>query len=130
MAFGDKVNMFQSILSSMSSTYKFFIGTGNGEGRGRTLAQFWGDLGVLFGSTTWDVGSLVDGAGETKSITVTGAALGDYVVVGVPVDAVDMTVTGYVQAADTVEIRVQNESGSTADLASATWNVMVVGNPS
>lgn len=45
--------------------------------------------------------------------------------VSAPYDLVDLTVTGYVQAADTVEIRVQNESGSTADLASGTWRALV-----
>lgn len=82
--------------------------------------------GVLTGSATWDPGSLVDGAGETKAITVTGAALGDFVLVAAPCDLVDMTVTGYVQAANTVEIRLQNESGGTVDLTSGTWKVKVL----
>jgi uncharacterized membrane protein len=54
--------------------------------------------GVLTSSFTYNPGSLADGAGETKVVTVTGAALGDLVLVGVGVDIVDMTVTGYVQA--------------------------------
>lgn len=79
------------------------------------------------GTATWNVGSLGDGAGETSSgITVTGATFGDLVLVGAPVDLQDMTCTGYVQAADTVEIRVQNESGGTVDLASGTWTVLVL----
>ena len=89
----------------------------------------WVQLGmitVLRGSTTWNVGSLADGAGETKSLTVTGAEIGDFVLVSAPVDLKDMTVTGYVQAANTVEIRVQNESGNTVDLASGTWRVLVI----
>ena len=43
-----------------------------------------------------------------------------------PYDLQDIVVTGYVQAADTVEIRVQNESGSTVDLASGTWKLLVL----
>lgn len=78
------------------------------------------------GSTTWNPGNLADGAGETKSITVTGASLGDYVIVAAPYDLQDCTVTGYVQAANKVEIRLQNESGGAKDLASGTWNVMVI----
>lgn len=77
-------------------------------------------------SDTWDPGSLADGAGETKVIGVTGAALGDFVMVSAPYDLQDMTVTAYVQAADTVEIRLQNESGGVIDLASGTWNVRVI----
>ena len=81
---------------------------------------------VINASGTWDPGSLADGAGETKSITATGAALGDYVMVSAPYDLQDMTVSAYVQAADTVEIRLQNESGGILDLASGTWRVRVV----
>lgn len=80
----------------------------------------------LGGSDTWDVGNLADGAGETKSFTVTGAALGDIAFASVPKDLQDMTVTAYVQAANTVEVRVQNESGGAINLASAIWKVRVL----
>ena len=81
----------------------------------------------LKGSVVWDPGNLVDGAGETSAlITVTGAAFGDYVMVAAPYDLQDCTVTGYVQAANKVEIRLQNESGGAKDLASGTWKVRVV----
>lgn len=76
-------------------------------------------------STTWDPGNLVDGAGETHSLTVVGAELGDFVSVAAPYDLQDITCAGYVQAANTVEIRLQNESGNARDLASGTWTVMV-----
>jgi hypothetical protein len=82
--------------------------------------------GMFYGSATVDVASLVDGAGATASITVTGVALGDIVMgASFAVDLVDMTVTGYVSAADTVEVRIQNESGATVDLASTTVRVIV-----
>ena len=75
---------------------------------------------------TLDAGSLVDGAGETDDITIPGVALGDMVIgVSLGVDLVGLTVTGYVSAANTVKFRIQNESGSTADLASATLRVVV-----
>ena len=84
-------------------------------------------------SDTWAVtctlnaGSLVDGAGETDDVTVTGVALGDMVIgASLGVDLVGLTVTGYVSAADTVKFRVQNESGSTVDLASTTLRLVVV----
>lgn len=80
----------------------------------------------LSGSVTWDPGSLADGAGETKQLTVTGAVLGDFVLVSAPYDLEDCVATAYVQAADTVEIRLQNESTGTRDLASGTWKVRVV----
>jgi len=81
----------------------------------------------LNGSIVWDPASLADGAGETSSsITVTGAALGDFVIVSAPYDLQDCVATAYVQAANTVEIRLQNESTATRDLASGTWKVRVI----
>jgi hypothetical protein len=77
-------------------------------------------------STTWDPGSLADGAGETKSMTVTGASLGDQVLVSFDKDLQDMTLTGYVVSTNTVEARIQNESGAgPTDLASGTLRASV-----
>lgn len=81
---------------------------------------------MLKASVTWDVASLVDGAGETKAVTVTGAAIGDFVLVGPGVDIQEMTVSASVSAANTVEIRLQNETAGTIDLASSSWNVAVL----
>jgi hypothetical protein len=76
---------------------------------------------------TLDAGSLVDGAGETDDVTVSGVALGDMVIgASLGVDLVGLTVTGYVSAANTVKFRIQNESGSTVDLASSTLRIVVV----
>jgi len=84
-------------------------------------------------SDTWAVratlnaGELVDGAGETDDITISGVALGDMVIgASLGVDLVGLTVTGYVSAANTVKFRIQNESGSTVDLASTTLRLVVV----
>ena len=83
-------------------------------------------------SDTWAVtctlnaGSLVDGAGETDDITVPGVALGDMVLgASLGVDLVGLIVSGYVSAADTVKFRIQNESGSTVDLASTTMRIVI-----
>ena len=76
---------------------------------------------------TLDAGNLIDGAGETDDVTVAGVALGDMVIgASLGVDLVGLTVTGYVSAANTVKFRIQNESGSTADLASATMKIVIV----
>ncbi len=84
-------------------------------------------------SDTWSVkatlaaGSLIDGAGETDDVTVTGVAIGDMVIgASLGVDLVGLTVTGYVSAANTVKFRIQNESGSTVDLASTTLRLVCV----
>lgn len=76
-------------------------------------------------TATIDPACLVDGAGATSAVTVTGAALGDLVRVAAPYDLVGLTVTAYVQAANAVAIRIQNESGAVANLASGTWTIVV-----
>jgi hypothetical protein len=77
-------------------------------------------------TATLDVGSLVDGAGTTDDITIPGVALGDMVIgASLGVNLVGLTVTGYVSAANTVNFRIQNESGSTVDLASSTLRIVV-----
>lgn len=73
-------------------------------------------------SFTYDPGNLVDGAGETSGAqTLTGAAFGGVVDIAAPYDLQGITVTAYVSAANTIKVRVQNESTATVDLASGTW---------
>jgi hypothetical protein len=77
-------------------------------------------------TATLDAGSLVDAAGETDTVAVPGVALGDMVLgCSFAVDEVGMSVTAYVSAAGVVSIRVQNESGSTVDLASTKIRIVV-----
>lgn len=83
--------------------------------------------GMVSGSATWDPGNLVDGAGETSaSITATGAALGDFVLVSAPYDLQGVTCNGYVDATNSVKVRLQNETTGAVDLASGTWRVRVL----
>lgn len=93
----------------------------------RGTKQFQGMFQDMWKVTcTLDAGSLADGAGETDTITVPGVALGDIVLgASFSVDEAGLSVTGYVSAADTVSLRVQNESGGTVNLASATVRVVV-----
>lgn len=80
----------------------------------------------FFGSATYDPANLVDGAGATTTVTVTGAVLGDMVTgVSFSLDLQGITLTAYVSAADTVAVRFQNESGGAIDLASGTIRVRV-----
>jgi hypothetical protein len=81
----------------------------------------------LQGSITWNPASLADGVGETSSaITVTGASLGDFVLVSAPYDLQGITCNGYVSGTDTIKIRIQNETGGVIDLASGTCKVKVI----
>ena len=83
-------------------------------------------ISEFVGSATFNAGSIADGAAEATTVTVTGAALGDFVTgVSLGVDLAGLTVTAYVSAANTVTVRLQNESGGAVDLASTTLRVMV-----
>ena len=80
----------------------------------------------LFGSAAYDPPSLADGAGVTTTVTVTGAALGDYVDASFGLDLQGITLAAYISAADTGAVRFQNESGGVLDLASASLDLRVV----
>lgn len=79
----------------------------------------------LRNNATYDPGSLADGAGVTTTVTVTGAALGDFAQASFSLDLQGITVTAWVSAANTVSVRFQNESGGVLDLASGTLRVRV-----
>jgi hypothetical protein len=80
---------------------------------------------VRYGSATYDPGSLADAVGATTTVTVTGAALGDFTQASFSLDLQGITLTSWVSAANTVSVRFQNESGGVLDLASGTLRVQV-----
>jgi hypothetical protein len=82
--------------------------------------------GFLNGSATFDPASLIDAAGATTTVTVTGAQLGDFAHASFSLDLQGITVTAWVSAANTVSVRFQNESGGTLDLASGTLRARVL----
>jgi len=60
---------------------------------------------------TWDPGSLANGVRETSdAVTETGTALGDSVLVSAPYDLPGITCNGYISAANTVRVRIHNET--------------------
>lgn len=84
------------------------------------------DIGLpLTGSATFDPAASADGVGETTTVTVTGAKLGDFAIASFSLDLVGYTVTAYVSAADTVSVRFQNESGAAPNIGSGTLRVRV-----
>ena len=88
------------------------------------------DLIALAPATVvWDIGSLATGTQEVKTgIAVTGAALGDFVLVSCSTaDTIKLSFYGWVDSADTVSIVVQN-NGTSIDLASQTFKVRVIPN--
>lgn len=79
----------------------------------------------FYGSVAYDPPSLADGAGATTTVTVTGAALGDFATAAFSNSVAGLTVTANVTAANTVTVRFQNESGVLIDVASGTLSVKV-----
>ena len=76
---------------------------------------------VSTGSATANIASIADGNEVNQSITCTGAALGDMVLVSCSIDTADLTLTGTVTSANTVEVIVANNTGGAVDLGSATY---------
>lgn len=82
--------------------------------------------GILVGSATWDAGAIANGAMESKDITVTGAAIGDFVLASMGVDVVDLGVVAQVTATNTVTVTLLNNTGGSVNLASTTVRVAVL----
>lgn len=80
----------------------------------------------LYASSVVNPSSLADGAGETFTVTVTGARVGDFVDVSFSVALSDVMLLGWVSANDTVSARFQNESGGVRDLSAGTLRVRVI----
>jgi len=105
-------------------------------------ASVGGDLSVTGTSTlnaisvatvttdTWNPGSIADGAIESHDVTVTGAAIGDFVLAAAPVDVVDLVVSVQVTAADTVTITLSNQTSGAVDLDSGDWTILWIDNGS
>lgn len=80
----------------------------------------------LRASYTWNVGILNNGNKMTSpQITVTGASFGDKVEIGAPVSLEGVVAFGYVDAADKVRIRLENNTGSNIDFGNAEWRIVV-----
>jgi len=82
---------------------------------------------LLTATATLDFGSIAaNGIGEL-TITVTGAATGDFAIVSAPAALESgLTFSAFVSAADTVKIRLHNNSGGAVDPASASWKATVM----
>jgi hypothetical protein len=80
----------------------------------------------LRSSTTYNPPNLTAGQQDTTTLTVTGAALGDFAVPSFSVDLTGVQLTAYVSATDTVTCRFLNLSGADINLASGTLKVKVI----
>lgn len=77
---------------------------------------------------TLDLANAATGSGTFASsdVTVTGAALGDFVLVSLGVDTVDAVVCGAVTLADTVTVTLLNNTAGAVNLASTTVRIVVL----
>lgn len=92
-----------------------------------TSATEWFAIpGFISATATLDFPSIATQAQAELTITVTGAVVGDLVLMGPPVLAAGLQATAFVSAVNTVKIRLYNSTGSPIDPVSATWNVAVI----
>ena len=77
-------------------------------------------------SASWTPGGIANGASATKTVTVSGAALGNFVRASLAEDLQGCTMTAYVQSANTVEAVIANATGSTVTFSATTLNLQVI----
>lgn len=83
-------------------------------------------LGQVAYTATWDPSTITSSSYEAKSITVPGAAVGDFVLASHnKILTNDLMISGNVSAADTVQILIFNPSAGDVDLDSGTLYVLV-----
>lgn len=84
-------------------------------------------LGFLTATAALDFGNILAASSADLTITVTGAAVGDAVILGPPAapDA-SLTFLGFVSAADTVTVRAFNIGAVAVDQASMTFRATVL----
>jgi hypothetical protein len=75
-----------------------------------------------------DFASVADGAFSATTVSVTGALVGDFVIINEPAvaQADGVYYTARVSASNTVKVVLHNESGSSFDPASGTFRICVI----
>lgn len=109
--------------------YIYDVAPGNTVSSGETIAPAGPQpFSVLTGSDSLNFGNTLAQTSADLTIAVTGAVVGDYVVLGVPNAAVnaDSCYTAWVSAGDTVSVRFNNYSAAPINPAAGTFNVMVI----
>lgn len=79
----------------------------------------------LTSSTAWTPGGIANGASANKTITVSGAALGNYTQASLGIDLLGCELAAYVQSANTVEAVINNNTGATVTFTATTLKVRV-----
>jgi hypothetical protein len=79
----------------------------------------------LTSSATYNPPNIVSGSSISTTVTVAGAALGNYVTASFSLDLQGLTLSAYVSAPNTVTVIFANNTGGAIDLASGTLTVWV-----
>ena len=80
----------------------------------------------IYATATWDAGIISDGDEEAKTVTVTGAAVADFVNASLTTLLTDdLSLTATVEAANTVKALLANNTGSDVNLTEGTLYVRV-----
>lgn len=89
--------------------------------------QFQALFDVLYGSAVVDPATAAAGAEVVTSVTVTGAALGDFVMAFPPKDLSALgAYFAVVSGTNTVKIVISNETADHIDIASGTWRFVLL----
>ncbi len=95
--------------------------------RGNVASEVLNGIGILEGSAARTSAAIGNGADEQVEITVTGAALGDYVLaISYSVDIINVTLTGDVTEAGIVTANFINCTGASITLGAGTVRAIVL----
>lgn len=106
-----------TVFNALPDPFTQYYNTSRGDARYQLLP--------LTGTATYDPPSLATLIGATTTVTVTGAVLGQGVIISFSLDLQGIQLTGYVSAANTVTARFFNSTAGTLDLASGTLKTWV-----
>lgn len=81
---------------------------------------------MITASVSVNPASMGTGADSSTTATVTGAAVGDFVLAVPGVDMQEISFNAYVSAANTVEIVFYNSGAGTVDLAASNWKFLIL----
>ena len=84
---------------------------------------------IIKGSFTIDAADLASVTAVDESVTISGVAVGDILIVNPPATALTagmLVCQAWVSATDTIKFRLYNASGGAINLASASWNYTII----
>ena len=82
-------------------------------------------VGQARATATWDPGEVAAGAATSTTITVSGAALGDFALASFSLSLAGLTLSAYVSATNTVTVVLSNLTAAAVDLSSGTLAAIV-----